>query len=695
MSIPRNLRKAIEAGRFEIVEDDWLNSLAALTPDLDHFVGVARALTGSGHREQASMLLEILDEHLRELGSWSTYLELLRRVGALYQETPALHQVILDTLRHLYVGFPSLEGLMENQGLHRAVDDIPKTWSKVEKLRELLQYEVGSIVWMQGKGAGRVVEVNLDLESLKIDFERHAGLRVGLAAAAKLLRSLPAGHILRRKLEEPERLQELKKSDPGELLIAVLGSYETSRSAAEIRKSLAGIVDEKEWSGWWSAARKDPRILAVGGSGRQTYSWATSGGEAVDSVRQSFATADTPGKMELFRKNASRSSELKEEMATALVQLGEQASDSHPELALTLYYLLEREGLDLSEIAWKPESLIARSNRPVDLLAKLKDHAHRERILQILALSRDDWRSVFSEWIKQEEDSRLLTFIADKLLEEAPEQVKAFLDEVFGQPRKKPAAFVWLFESAHRKSLTAGRNPLRLLQQLLDTARYDEFSAFRNRLLRFYQSGGPFPELLDALNEDQAQQADQALYRAPVEEYLRTPLITALHLRFPSLRREEEAPLYATAGAIARRQDELQQLLEVEIPANRRAIEEARALGDLSENFEYKSARQRHEYLSARVSALSQDLGRVRPFDPPTGEISEVRLGCQVELHHDDELPRTLILLGPWESQPDQDIVSYESELGQLVLGSVVGDTLEIDGKIYRLHEIRAYAPAS
>ncbi len=689
MAVPREVRKWIEAGRFEAVEDGWLERLAAESVELDYFVGVSRALVGAGQRERAATLLELLDEHLQEAACWTTRLELLRRAGELMRETSALHSAILTTLHRLYEGFPSLEGLMENVGLHRAVDDLPKTWRKVERLRQLLQYEVGSIVWMQGKGAGRVVEVNLDLESLKIDFEQHPGLRVGFAAAGKLLRALPPGHILRRKVEEPDRLRELKQADPGELLLAVLESYDTPRSAAEIRKALVGIVSEREWSGWWAAARKDPRVMTAGGSGRQTYSWARSGEDAEEAVRREFAAAEAAGKMELFRKNASRSATLKQEMAAALIDIGREASDDEPELALRVFFLLEREGVDLSGIAWAPEALLARAGHPAAILAKLKDRTQRQRLLEIVARSRDDWPKVYRESMSREEDPRLLTYLAEALLREAPQQVKAFLDEVLGQPPKRPAAFVWIAESAERLRLVAERNPLRLLQQILGALRHGEFSPFRSRLLKLYQSAGPLLDLLSRLDEEQAAQAEQVIDRAPVEEYLRTPLINALQLRFPSLRRQEETPLYATSSAIEKRRAQLEHLLQVEIPANRRAIEEARALGDLSENFEYKSARQRHEYLSARVASLERDLARVRTFEPLRGELSEVRLGCELELHRGGQAPRILTLLGPWESQPERGIISYESELGQRILGSGVGDTVEIDGHSYRLKLIR------
>ncbi len=693
MTLPAAIFDWIETGRFEAVEDDWLAHADTEPLDLDYFVEVARALAGARQRDRAETLLELIDEDLQEAGSWAQHLDLLRRVGELTHLATSLHPEILSGLRQLYQGFPSLEILMDHVGLLRAVDDLPKTWRKVESLQQLLQYDVGAIVWMQGKGAGTVVEVNLELESFKIDFERQAGIRVGFVAAGKVLRVLPPGHILRRKLEEPDRLHEIKKNEPGELLITVLKSYEKPRTAAEIRRALAGIVAEKEWSGWWAAARKDPRVLGAGGHGRQAYTWARSGEDAQDEVRQEFAAADTRERMALFRNNAGRSPTLKEEMAGSLLNLAATVTNSEPALALELHFLLEREGVDLSALPWTPESLVTDVDHPVPVLAKLKDRTHRQRVLEIIARCRGDWLELYDETMRREEDPRLLTFLAGAILEAAPDRLRPFLDEVTAQPRKRPAAFAWLAENATSLRMVDERNPLRLLQQILDVSRHREFSRFRSRLEKLYESGGAVSKLLSRLEEDQATLAEQAIHRAPLEEYLRTALINALHMRFPFLRQADETPLYATSAAIDKRRSDLKHLLEVDIPANRKAIEEARALGDLSENFEYKAARQRHEYLSARVTSLDRDLARVRSFEVPSQQPSEVRIGCEIELHTDGEAPRILTVLGPWESQPDRGIVSYESELGGRLLGVGLGETVVIEGRSYEVKSIRLCSP--
>src|SRR5947209_20080550 len=98
-------------------------------------------------------------------------------------------------------------------------------------------------------------------------------------------------------------------------------------------------------------------------------------------------------------------------------------------------------------------------------------------------------------------------------------------------------------------------------------------------------------------------------------------------MKFTMLREPEAEPVYATAESLEKKRAELTNLKTVEIPANSRALQAAREMGDLRENFEYKAARQRAEYLSARVGELASEISRVRIVDPAAVDTSAVRVG--------------------------------------------------------------------
>ncbi|HEY0555186.1 MAG TPA: hypothetical protein VGG20_13030, partial [Thermoanaerobaculia bacterium] len=530
MTITRSTQHQLSKGDFDSIEGDWLTKIEKDPSDLEYYVGVARALVGTGEEARARSLLELLDDHLREGGHWALRLQLLKRAGTLFVPSDKLHPILSSTLGKLYGDRSTYKALYEAVGLHRAPTDIPKTWEKVDRLEGLLAFDVGTVVAMEGKGVGRVVEANLGLESFKVDFERIRGLTVGFKAAPKLLRPLATDHVLRRKLEAPAVLKALT---PPELLRTVLQSYDKPLTAGEIRDILAGLVSESQWTAWWSAARKHGQVVASGSGARQTYHWAESSGHALDSVWKAFERADPRKKIERLRREGARDEGLRDKMAANLAKVGEEVADSDPGLAFEIWFALERTGGAPEGVDWSPDSLLDdHADNPARVFAGIEERLLRERAYVMARERRDDWPNLFRDALSKETDPRALEVLADGLAQGAPRELDRLLDGLLAQPHRNPPAFVWLAERAAVDEAMRSRNALRMLQQILTALSRDEFATYRVRLLALAESGGTVPRLLSHLTEDQAAQAEDAIQRAaPLEPYQREQLVNAIHLR--------------------------------------------------------------------------------------------------------------------------------------------------------------------
>ena len=709
MTVPAEIQAYIEEGDWDRLEDAWVRRLTARPGEVEPLAAAARALAAVDEEERARFLLELVDGELAERGLWRARLALLRRAGSLLTEPEALHGEILATLERIHAERPSFAGMAEAVGLRRATHDVPKTWEKADRLEQLLAYDVGTIVAMAGRGVGTVVEANFQLESLKVDFAGHGPLQVGFRAAPKMLEPLGESHILRRKLEAPEELERIAAEDPSELLRIVLTSRGRPMTAGEIRQDLAGIVSEARWTSFWSAARKHPQLV-VSGKGRQTYAWAESAGHAEDTVWSSFERAAPRARLELFRRETGPGPtggrrELSDRMAAGLARLGAEAMADDPGLAFEIHAALERAGRGGEAAVLAPAVLLAGPrDRAEALLAGVEDRSLRERAYAAVRETRDDWREIFVARLLREDEPRSLdrmleTFRADD--EDAgdaglPREAVRFLDGLLAQPHRRPAAFVWLAERAAGDPALRGRNPLRMLQQILTGIGRDHFAPWRQKLKDMADTGGTLPRLLPHLGREQAVAAREAIHRtAGLEAYQRDNLNQALELRFPELRGESRTSdvLHALPASIAAKRAELDRITKRELPANRRAIEEARAMGDLRENFEYKAARQRHEVLSAMATELDRDLHRARPIDLAAIDPGQVRVGTRVTLAVDGGATREVIVLGPWESAPERGVVSYETELGARLLSKRVGDEVEVDGAPARIAAIAVATP--
>ena len=82
-------------------------------------------------------------------------------------------------------------------------------------------------------------------------------------------------------------------------------------------------------------------------------------------------------------------------------------------------------------------------------------------------------------------------------------------------------------------------------------------------------------------------------------------------------------PNAASARALRERKAQLDRLLSDELPRNRREIQEAKEFGDLSENFEYESARNRERQLLAKLETLQREIREAAEFDFSLAEAGE------------------------------------------------------------------------
>ncbi|MDA8402891.1 MAG: transcription elongation factor GreA, partial [Desulfobacteraceae bacterium] len=117
----------------------------------------------------------------------------------------------------------------------------------------------------------------------------------------------------------------------------------------------------------------------------------------------------------------------------------------------------------------------------------------------------------------------------------------------------------------------------------------------------------------------------------------------------------------------------------VERPLNIKAIEEARAHGDLSENAEFDAAKERQAFLEGRIMELQYKLGNADIIDTDKLSKDSAVFGCKVMLENVDTGDEvTYQLVGPEESDIKKGRISVASPLGQAIIGKTIGDEITI-----------------
>ena len=126
---------------------------------------------------------------------------------------------------------------------------------------------------------------------------------------------------------------------------------------------------------------------------------------------------------------------------------------------------------------------------------------------------------------------------------------------------------------------------------------------------------------------------------------------------------------------------ELQELKSIDRPKIIEAIAEARAQGDLSENAEYESAKERQGFIEGRISEIEAKISQAEVIDPALiNTDGRCVFGSTVHLDDlDDELKVVYQIVGDDESNIKNNKISINSPLAKAVIGKEAGDVVEFE----------------
>ena len=148
-----------------------------------------------------------------------------------------------------------------------------------------------------------------------------------------------------------------------------------------------------------------------------------------------------------------------------------------------------------------------------------------------------------------------------------------------------------------------------------------------------------------------------------------------------------------TKSGLQQLKNELDHLKKNERPSVIRAISVAREHGDLSENAEYHAAKEKQSFIEGRITELEDVLSRADVIDLSKLNSNKVTFGTQVEVL-DTELNKkiTYSVVGPYEANLEEGLISVSSPLARALLGKSINDVVEVNTprgiKVYEIISI-------
>src|SRR5258706_554583 len=543
----------IEKKKFDGLETLWMNQLERDPTDAESFIRIAKILRKAEQRSQSDTLLALLSDALLEGTLWPQRLAVLKELGRLSKHPTQFRAPIEQALRGTHSAHKSFQRVFDYANFNEATSNPVE---RAEKVEMWLHYDEGEVFFMAGRGAGVVTELNPELGITRLDFEKDKRVSVPLGAAAKYLVPLPAGHVLREKYTNTQKVREEATKKPSDFFARILQSFARPMTMPEVRDAVTGIVPEEKWTSWWTAARKNPQIVVSGTGAKATYQWNASAAGAEQAVRRDFEKADVKTKLDLARKHSARSQELADFFASTLAADATRLSKSDPSLAWQILATLETlPGTYSSPIDTSSLLTGAMASRTV---AAIGDKQLREKALTTVREMHPDWPKVYSEAFFLADEPRMLTMIVTELERAGQTELcDRLVDETLRYPRRHPRAFYWYVKRLSDEETLSDKATYGILFQMLDAISSDEFSGVRARLKDLFDKGGIALRIVVGVdNEEQARKLLETLERyGALEEYRRENLKHAALMKYPDLREPQQQPVYATSEMFTKKRE--------------------------------------------------------------------------------------------------------------------------------------------
>jgi transcription elongation factor GreA len=568
----------------------------------------------------------------------------------------------------------------------------------VELLTKLAE---GGCCMHRSWGFGRIKTVDTVFARFTIDFPGKAGHTMDLSFAADNLKPIPKDHILARKASDLEAVRHLAAHHL-DLIKLVLNSYDGNATADQIQAVLTPDVIRDDWKKWWETAKREMKKdghFIVPTKKTEPVVFQAKETSLQDRLLADFRAAKglklrilvvaeviklasdltdkkAVGAEIITALNADITSHLRTQTAVAL-----EAVFARDELA-------EAVGLQPATVEISAAQIWGQDLKFGPMLELIPAAKHHRALASYKQANPERW---------QETLRGSLNFVSAKLVKELAsllvaegklEVLKETLAKLVRQHTASSELLLWF--GRERSDAFADILGPEVFRAMLTAMERDQFNEKRSNRLRDFilEDQELLNELTATADIEVVKDLTRALQLSPVfDDMDKRSLLARLVKKHPAVQSlvsgeqtKQDSTIQVSWESLERRRLEYQELVQKKIPANSKEIAIARSYGDLRENHEYKAAKETQKIIMRQKEELEAQMMRARGMDFSNAKTDMVNIGTVVVATDLGTNQReTFTILGAWDSDPDQGIISYLTPIGQALLGRKVGDAVEFE----------------
>src|SRR5256886_11002455 len=496
-----------------------------------------------------------------------------------------------------------------------------------------------------------------------------------LEYAADNLTVIPAGHFLARKAGDLAATKKLAKDDPVAVVRNILESLDGEATAQQISDWMVpDLFNETEWKRWWESARKQMKTsgtFSIPAKKTEPIQIRAEGISHADELIEAFNHARQPKQqlaaLEQIVKSCQQFKESEKQLQPVIATIENVATRNqklHPELAFELVLgrddLLENfPQLKTTHIGLTLPKLIAEEEKRLVLILPKLPAAKEKRVLQALPSALGERWSARALQLMQSVHGRMVAQIPHVFRGAGQHaELQTMLERSVREHSATSEMLVWLI--TEREDWRELINP-ELLAAILSALEREQHSApgRASKLQRLLMEDRQlFQDMFGDSDVALARDAMRRLQLSPLfDELTKRSLLARIVKVFPDLQNmiagaqaQEKAALVVSWSSLEKRKAEYEELVKKKIPDNIKEISLARSYGDLSENFEYKAAKQMQAVLARQRAELKQALQNARGTSFENPDTSRVSIGTIVTVREKaSKKAETYTILGAWD----------------------------------------------
>ena len=689
---------------FSGIKEIW-GKLLSLTPeDINFFTSIEEKISTSVEEETKTIpLLQDLYVCYKNQEKWEIAVRILKTVLNHDNKDDWARTELVSCLRQQYRDHSQLENCIIASDLTQSYRSVFDALAIFEKN---IAFEVGNFVFHRTWGVGRISKIEGD--ELTIDFAKKRGHTMSLKMGISALKTLSKDHIWVLKATEKTKGELTKKikEDIKWALKTLILSFDNNCDIKKMKAELVpSLLTQAEWTSWSTKARKilneDP-MFDLHPNTVDSYIIKTTETPIEEKLLNEFkAKKNFFARVDIINKCQDKTSEAFIEMSKYF-QTFLHATSQVSEQLISSYLLLNKLKEEVPSFPLNTDMSFASLYEKIENVpltyTLIKDKELKKlfliKIHDLVPTWQEEFVKLFPIALSEDIIKPLLLDGKEKMLQDK-------VLECYKNYRVYKEACIWCFKNVKDEEWFKGcslnlEDLIIILLHILDVT-YREIASRKDTVenrkynkaihdILFGKDALLFTFILEK-DEERVEKlytliSDIKDLEPTIKAGLRSHILTKYKdFKFVDVDIEGKTAqihgLMVTEKMLVAKKKELQDTITILMPQNAKDLNYAISLGDLRENAEYKSAKEEQARLENVSKKLQEEIDKAEVFDPTRYSGDRVFFGTKVNIVNEKtSMEEEYVILGPWESDPTNGIISYMSPLGKSLLNAQVGDVV-------------------